>query len=350
MFGQIGCSLLVGAVVALTPSAEAGVEISEFMAKNDTTLATSAREYEDWIEILNDSGAALDLAEWSYHDQGVDLATAWRVLDHPELTLGSGWSRGSAPLGYESSEATTVGYGGNANNKHITTYFVKSFTVPNASTVDSLLLELRRDDGAVVWINGVEAKRDNMVAVGTVNYSTLALETVSNEDETTFFAYTLTPADLVDGNNVMAVEIHQRAIDSSDLSFALRLKGTDVLAADLQDGDADGMGDTFELLHFGSTEAGLPEVDSDGDGVSNFDEYLAGTFPVDTTSFFKIDQIDGNVITWAAVPGRKYTVYWSLDLQTPFVPIAVDLVVGSYADTLHAGDSTGFYRIGVELE
>ena len=32
------------------------VEISEFMAKNDTVLATAAGLYEDWIEIHNDSG------------------------------------------------------------------------------------------------------------------------------------------------------------------------------------------------------------------------------------------------------------------------------------------------------
>ena len=42
---------------------EAGpVVISEFMAKNDSILATAAGDHADWIEIHNGSGEAVDLA------------------------------------------------------------------------------------------------------------------------------------------------------------------------------------------------------------------------------------------------------------------------------------------------
>ena len=44
-------------------------------------------------------------------------------------------------------------------------------------------------------------------------------------DENTFFATNLSPALLVNGTNVLAVEIHQVNLTSSDLSFDLELVG-----------------------------------------------------------------------------------------------------------------------------
>ena len=68
-----------------------------------------------------------------------------------------------------------VGYGGNSNDKYITTYFRKTFTVDDPSALSSFTLRLLRDDGAVVYINGVEVARDRMGA-GTVYYDTLSPE------------------------------------------------------------------------------------------------------------------------------------------------------------------------------
>ena len=55
------------------PGHVVGVEISEIMAKNESTLMTVAGDYADWIEIHNDSGEAVDLAGWYLTDDAGDL-------------------------------------------------------------------------------------------------------------------------------------------------------------------------------------------------------------------------------------------------------------------------------------
>ena len=97
------------------------------------------------------------------------------------------WTSGPAQLGYgDGDEATTVGYGSDPNNKYITTYFRKTFTVANPSQFNGLTLDLLRDDGAVIYVNGQEVARSNM-PTGTINYQTLAATGIGGDDETTTF-------------------------------------------------------------------------------------------------------------------------------------------------------------------
>ena len=290
-------------------------------------------------------------ALWRYNDQGLNFGSVWRRVDFVD----SGWEEGAARLGYgDDGETSVIGYGGDPDNKYITTYFRKNFAVPDASAVSDLSMELLRDDGAVVFLNGAEVARDNMPA-GAIGFRTVASDSVGNPEEDTFFPFELSPGDLVDGNNVIAVEIHQRAADSSDLSFALRLKAMQAPAASRLDGDADGMPDVWEVEYFGSTEAGIPGIDSDGDGVSNLHESIAGTSPLDANSHFRIEALSavgggGFQITWIPVADRIYSVHWSPDLRTPFVLIASGLTSGSYTDSDHSAEDRGFYRIEVELD
>ena len=46
--------------------------------------------------------------------------------------------------------ATLNGFGSDANNKYITTYYRGAFNVPDASSITNLRAQLKRDDGAVV--------------------------------------------------------------------------------------------------------------------------------------------------------------------------------------------------------
>ncbi len=127
-------------------------------------------------------------------------------------------------LGYgDGDEATVVPFGPNANAKYITTYFRKTVNVTNPAQFTSLLMNLLRDDGAVVYINGVEVYRNNLPA-GVIAASTLATTAISGAEETTTYVQaTLPVTGLVAGANVIAVEIHQNQGASSDLSFDLEL-------------------------------------------------------------------------------------------------------------------------------
>lgn len=161
-------------------------------------------------------------AEWKYLDDGSNQGATWRAV----IFNDSGWASGPAQLGYgDGDEATEVGYGPDANNKYITTYFRRRFEAANVSRYTNLLLRLLRDDGAVVYLNGAEVFRSNMPG-GTIGYRTLASSGVSGADETSnFYTANVSPARLVNGTNVFAVEVHQAATNSSDLSFDLELIG-----------------------------------------------------------------------------------------------------------------------------
>src|SRR5258705_183752 len=158
-------------------------------------------------------------ASWKYLDDGSDQGAAWRALAFDDST----WRSGRAQLGYgDSDEVTPVGYGSNSSNKFITTWFRATFTVPNPSLYRDLTISILRDDGAVVYLNGREIFRSNM-PVGPVSYQTLASSNVGGTDEATFYPITVAATNLASGNNVIAVEIHQAAANSTDISFDLQL-------------------------------------------------------------------------------------------------------------------------------
>lgn len=158
---------------------------------------------------------------WKYLDNGSDQGTAWCEPSFNDST----WLSGKAELGYgDGNEATVVSYGSNSSNKYITTYFRKPFNITDASIYKALILRLVRDDGAIVYLNGNEIYRSNMPS-GIINYKTFASSALSGSDESTFNQITLTGNYLINGSNLLAVEIHQSDPYSSDISFNLELIG-----------------------------------------------------------------------------------------------------------------------------
>jgi hypothetical protein len=176
-----------------------------------------------WLTACSSQAAILvpTNAVWKYLDNGSDQGTAWKERAFND----SAWASGPAQLGYgDGDEATVVSFGPNSNAKYITTYFRRTFTVTNVASYTNLTVQLLRDDGAVVYLNGTEVFRSNM-PVGPITFTNVALAAVSGADETTFFSSGVSPALLREGSNVLAVEIHQNVGTSTDLSFDLQLTG-----------------------------------------------------------------------------------------------------------------------------
>ena len=160
-------------------------------------------------------------SSWKFLDNGTNQGTAWRATAFNDAT----WASGNGQLGYgDGDEATVVSYGPNANSKYITTYFRKAITIADTTQFTGYTLNIKRDDGAIVYINGTEVFRTNMPG-GTVSYTTKA-STAASDDGNTPQSKTLTISQLKQGSNVIAVEIHQNAGTSSDISFDMELKGT----------------------------------------------------------------------------------------------------------------------------
>jgi hypothetical protein len=157
---------------------------------------------------------------WRYLDNGSNQGTAWRAFGFND----GAWRSGRAPLGYGDPVTTVVSFGSRSSRKHITTYFRQAFTATSAFT--SMTLRLRRDDGAVFYVNGTEVARSNMPG-GTISSTTLASSTVDGSNETAWFTFPVSASLFAGTNaNVVAVEIHQRSRTSSDIVFDLELTGS----------------------------------------------------------------------------------------------------------------------------
>lgn len=159
---------------------------------------------------------------WKFNDSGLDLGSLWKESNYNDGT----WTSGNAELGYgDGDENTVVSYGNSSSNKHITTYFRKTFYLNNPNQFQEIIGSIKRDDGAVVYVNGYEVFRTNMPN-GTISFNTLASSTVAFTAEDTYHDFSFSPAVLVAGNNTIAVEIHQDAANSSDISFNMSLQGS----------------------------------------------------------------------------------------------------------------------------
>ncbi|HTM19547.1 MAG TPA: hypothetical protein VL172_03535 [Kofleriaceae bacterium] len=158
---------------------------------------------------------------WRFFDRGSEPSSygAWHDPSYNDAT----WASGPGPLGYgETYVRTPVSYGPSASSKYITTYFRRWFTVDHPSIATRLIGELMYDDGIVVYLNGQEIARRAMPA-GAVEYSTLSPghETGNAYERYDWSAFNRL---LAPGANLLAVEVHQAAATSSDLTFDLSLQ------------------------------------------------------------------------------------------------------------------------------
>ncbi|MDP8240653.1 MAG: lamin tail domain-containing protein [Candidatus Hatepunaea meridiana] len=168
---------------------------------------------------------------WKFLDDGSDQGIEWIESEFDD----SGWSSGHAEFGYgDGDEATVISFGGDPSNKFPTTYFRTEFEVSDTDDYNSLTIKLKRDDGAVIYLNGNEIRRDGMPQ-GRIHYNTFANLPVTEPEENSFFESTIGIDYLKVGRNVLAVEIHQYLATSSDLSFDLALTGNTYFGITLVD-------------------------------------------------------------------------------------------------------------------
>ncbi|MCW3079452.1 T9SS type A sorting domain-containing protein [Segetibacter sp.] len=163
-------------------------------------------------------------SSWKYLDDGSNQGSAWTGLNYDD----SNWKSGTGELGYgDGDESTVISYGSNPRKKHITTYFRRIEHCGDPSFFSSFLSEIKRDDGVVVYLNGVEIFRDNMPA-GPLSYNTFAAS-LSN-DRSNIRSFTTSASLVLKGNNVIAVEIHQFTHSSNDISFDMRVTANPVVS------------------------------------------------------------------------------------------------------------------------
>jgi hypothetical protein len=118
----------------------------------------------------------------------------------------------------------------NSNRPYNTTYFRTHFNFTGSLVNLSLRATTMIDDGAIFYLNGHEIVPTNnggarvRMPAGPVTFSTVATANISNASEETF---TFDATWLQNGDNVLAVEVHQEHTgttqSSSDITFGLKL-------------------------------------------------------------------------------------------------------------------------------
>ena len=154
--------------------------------------------------------------EWAYQIPESELPSDWNTIGFDD----SGWSTGPGGFGYgDEDDGTEI-------DPALSVYLRRIFAVTDAVDLIHAILHADYDDGFVAYLNGTEIGRSfNLGEPGTfVPYD----ETTSTDHEAQLYwggypdAYTLDSLQLASlltvGENVLAVQVHNVGITSSDMS------------------------------------------------------------------------------------------------------------------------------------
>jgi hypothetical protein len=168
------------------------------------------------------------------------LEATWQLLGFNDIS----WSTGTSGLGFESNNGTLLAElstniksqmqpSANGSN-NASCYFRYEFDFDNAANVNSLLMEIKYDDAFVAYLNGTEVARSNS-APATIAWNS---DSDSGPSDTTIINYnfnsiadsrsfdydiTAFKASLVNGANVLAIQVMNSSPGGSDLLVKTRL-------------------------------------------------------------------------------------------------------------------------------
>jgi hypothetical protein len=156
-------------------------------------------------------------SSWRYFAEGGNLGHAWRSAAYAD----SGWPNSDGVLGAGAPFIDSILDFGPPAHPPVTTFFRKEFVInDDPASISRFQLEANYDDGFVAYINGHEVARRSMPA-GPVEFNTLA----SPHPGGSYEAIDLMPHTdaLVQGGNVLAVEVHQASVNDPDLAWDAQL-------------------------------------------------------------------------------------------------------------------------------
>lgn len=154
---------------------------------------------------------------WSYRFDTAAVPASWREAGFDD----SAWAAGPARLGYGFTPIGTNIDVPAGQTRPLTGYFRHSFEVADLEGLDALSLEVIADDGVAVYVNGVEAGRQNL-PTGTLTGSTYASAAPrSAAAAANPVTFTVPASALHEGENVVSAEVHLNYRGSPDMSFDL---------------------------------------------------------------------------------------------------------------------------------
>lgn len=142
--------------------------------------------------------------------------TAWRTPGFSDAS----WASGVLPLFYGEDLSGTLITG--MQNSHFSHFVRTRFTLTTPADVRNLVLHAACDDGFVAWVNGVEVARYNMPE-GPVGLGSSALSAAPEPVAELDYPMAGIGPSLRAGENILAVQVFNVNLTSSDLVFRARL-------------------------------------------------------------------------------------------------------------------------------
>jgi hypothetical protein len=265
----------------------ADANASEFLLKADLRLATTTpvmfvtntAPWKYFVGTVEPSGGVLDPGLLA----GVQERVVWAALEFND----SAWAVSAGPVGIESANPPDYVLGTNLYAQvygltpSVYTRAIFTATTDEAASAQPLRLVLDYDDGAIVYLNGREIARRNVGTVGVPTPHDAQATSghsangdgggaVNNAEVTLTLgpAYTL----LTPGYNVLAVQMHNSALTSSDLIARATLSSTGAGARTLVEPSAAvryfvGTEEPWTLNPDSDSEAELDAPDTESDWI-----------------------------------------------------------------------------------
>lgn len=240
------------------------------------------------ITVTNIVATLVNLADmntsWRYDNSGGTNYGGGSAWYQPVYSPESTWSTGQGLFGYETTAAEYLPYvfrtyipPPNTNGGKITVYYRSHFTWNGVLTNYSLVSTNFVDDGAVYYLNGAKLGPVSSIRMpATYTYNTTASGQIAVEGTPEYLYFT---NQLLAGDNVLAVEVHQINTTSSDDVFGMLLNAVqyttniittttgspivlnEVLASNRSLTNADGStSDWIELLNATASDASLTDI------------------------------------------------------------------------------------------
>ena len=151
---------------------------------------------------------------WNYLIPTATVPAAWNTLGYNT----AGWLSGQGGFGYgDGDDNTTFGNTASCYQRIV-------FSITDINAIESALFHIDYDDAFVAYLNGVEIARDNITSAGQPPYSQFSdglheAQMYGGGLPTQFvISASFVTANLVNGNNVLAIQTHNESLSSSDMS------------------------------------------------------------------------------------------------------------------------------------
>jgi len=239
--------------------------INEVMSSNNSTLTDEDGDSPDWIELYNASSSAINLIDhslsddpqepdkwifhakvippndhllifasgkdrrevinhwetvvdywdqWRYHYGSAQTPANWYTDEFDEIAAAD-WKDGISGFGYGDDDDVTIVI------PTLSIYIKKRFVVNDISKIIKIVLHVDYDDAFVAYLNGIEIARKN---IGTPGIPPAYNDVADHGHEAVIYQgrqpdmFTIENV-LTTGENVLAVQVHNININSSDLTL-----------------------------------------------------------------------------------------------------------------------------------